>query len=280
MYTRGRAALLLASLAVLGLSGTAWADCGGCEGGMCPKAKAHMEMMAQPAADAGEADEATTPNADLKTVEPDKPAAVCKAVGAQTRAACEADGKACPKHKDCPMRKSAATGEGCPMAKDCPMHAGRAAGKACPKHANAGKTCPMCAAMGTHAHRTMRARKQVNAALAALEKGDRDAAAKALKKAQALLAPPAGTPAKDAMAAGKPVKATPAPAAPADGAVANARCPIMGGKLDRANVPGRLTVTFRGRKVGFCCGGCPAQWAQLSEAEKAKKLQTALPKTN
>jgi hypothetical protein len=64
--------------------------------------------------------------------------------------------------------------------------------------------------------------------------------------------------------------------APADGKIVNARCPIMGGKLDRENVPASLTRTFAGQKVGFCCGGCPAKWDKLSDEEKTAKLKAAM----
>lgn len=56
---------------------------------------------------------------------------------------------------------------------------------------------------------------------------------------------------------------------------ANTRCPIMGSKIDPDNVPDRLTRTFDGRKVAFCCGGCPAAWDKLSDEQKAAKLKTA-----
>ena len=64
--------------------------------------------------------------------------------------------------------------------------------------------------------------------------------------------------------------------APADGKVVNARCPIMGGKLDRDNVPASLTRTFNGQKVGFCCGGCPPKWDKLSDEQKAAKLKAVM----
>ena len=65
------------------------------------------------------------------------------------------------------------------------------------------------------------------------------------------------------------------PAGPAPQAAAgtvNDRCPIMGGKIDPANVPDALTREFKGQKVGFCCGGCPAAWDKLSDAQKQAKL--------
>ncbi len=57
------------------------------------------------------------------------------------------------------------------------------------------------------------------------------------------------------------------------GKIVNARCPIMGSKLDPNRVPEKLTRTYMGKKVGFCCGGCPAAWDKLSKEEQAKKLK-------
>jgi len=59
-----------------------------------------------------------------------------------------------------------------------------------------------------------------------------------------------------------------------DGGVVNTKCPIMGGKIDPAKVPAKLTRTFHGKKVGFCCGGCPVQWDKLADDAKAKKLHS------
>ena len=42
-------------------------------------------------------------------------------------------------------------------------------------------------------------------------------------------------------------------------AFANTVCPIMGSKIDPANVPANLIREFKGQKVAFCCGGCPSQ---------------------
>jgi hypothetical protein len=74
-------------------------------------------------------------------------------------------------------------------------------------------------------------------------------------------APPATT----ATSAGKP--------APAVAKVVNTKCPIMGGAVDPKTVADALTREFKGQKVGFCCGGCPAQWDKLSDAEKEAKLK-------
>jgi hypothetical protein len=71
-----------------------------------------------------------------------------------------------------------------------------------------------------------------------------------------------------------------APAKPtttmAAGEVVNGHCPILGSKLDRANVPAELTRMFQGKKVGFCCAGCPDQWDQLTDAQKTAKLAAAM----
>ena len=60
--------------------------------------------------------------------------------------------------------------------------------------------------------------------------------------------------------------------------VVNARCPIMGNKLDRDNVPENLTREWNGKKVGFCCAACPPKWDKLSDEEKQKKLDSAMDK--
>lgn len=54
----------------------------------------------------------------------------------------------------------------------------------------------------------------------------------------------------------------------------NDRCPIMGTKIDSDKVPPALIRTYSQGRVAFCCNGCPAQWARLTAAEKATRLQT------
>lgn len=61
-----------------------------------------------------------------------------------------------------------------------------------------------------------------------------------------------------------------------DSAVVNSNCPIMGSKIDPEEVPDNLTREFDGKKIGFCCGSCPAQWDELSEEEKRAKLDDVL----
>jgi len=59
--------------------------------------------------------------------------------------------------------------------------------------------------------------------------------------------------------------------------VVNDRCPMMGTKIDPEKVPANLTRTYKGQKVGFCCGGCPTAWDMLSDAEKDAKLAKVMP---
>jgi hypothetical protein len=47
---------------------------------------------------------------------------------------------------------------------------------------------------------------------------------------------------------------------------------MMGSKIDAANVPANLVREHRGRKVAFCCAGCPGAWDKLTDAEKDAKL--------
>ena len=46
----------------------------------------------------------------------------------------------------------------------------------------------------------------------------------------------------------------------------NTACPVSGMPVD----PDAPTVDYAGGKVGFCCGGCPARWEAMSEADKEK----------
>lgn len=51
---------------------------------------------------------------------------------------------------------------------------------------------------------------------------------------------------------------------------ANAFCPMKGLKVDPA-----LVREFEGRKVLFCCRGCPEAWDKLSDEEKRTRLDRA-----
>jgi predicted metal-binding membrane protein len=102
---------------------------------------------------------------------------------------------------------------------------------------------------------------RLDAAAKALEAGQHDQAIAELKAARALVAD-----AQKAIAG----------MLPKDQKVVNARCPIMGTKLDVEKVPAELTRMHKGQKVGFCCEGCPVAWDKLTDAEKDKKLQEAM----
>ena len=56
----------------------------------------------------------------------------------------------------------------------------------------------------------------------------------------------------------------------ADGGVVNSKCPIMPARDVSPDT--NLTREFKGKTVGFCCAGCPAEWDALSDEEKAAKL--------
>ena len=71
----------------------------------------------------------------------------------------------------------------------------------------------------------------------------------------------------------EPRKAGPTPTPAAAPVFANAHCPIMtGSAIDPAKVTADLTRTHKGKKVAFCCAGCPAAWDKLTDAEKDAKL--------
>jgi hypothetical protein len=53
---------------------------------------------------------------------------------------------------------------------------------------------------------------------------------------------------------------------------ANARCPIMGSPINPDKVAKNLIRDYKDQKVAFCCGGCPATWDKLTDAEKTAKL--------
>jgi len=71
--------------------------------------------------------------------------------------------------------------------------------------------------------------------------------------------------------AGAAPKGRPGPA----GVYANTVCPIMGSKINAKRVTPALVRTYKGHKVAFCCGGCPAAWDRLSDDQKAAKLANA-----
>ena len=54
---------------------------------------------------------------------------------------------------------------------------------------------------------------------------------------------------------------------------ANTKCPIMGSTINPSKVTEGLTRVYKGKKIAFCCGGCPGQWDKLTDAQKDAKLQ-------
>ncbi|MDY7011970.1 MAG: hypothetical protein SVV80_14665 [Planctomycetota bacterium] len=56
----------------------------------------------------------------------------------------------------------------------------------------------------------------------------------------------------------------------------NVRCPIMGTPIDPAKVPDNLTREYKGKKVAFCCAGCPVEWDKLTDAERDAKLAKSI----
>ena len=100
--------------------------------------------------------------------------------------------------------------------------------------------------------------KAIDKAVKAVEAGDKDTALAELAEAKKLVL--ACQKAKSEMCKGK---------------IVNARCPMMGTKLDPSKVTASLTRTHKGKKVGFCCGGCPIAWDKLSDQQKQEKLDKA-----
>ena len=104
--------------------------------------------------------------------------------------------------------------------------------------------------------------QSIEKAIKALEAGNKAAALKELRKAQKMLASiKKGT--------GKAVKSK----------FANVSCPIMAGsRINPDKVAKNLIRDYKGEKVAFCCGGCPAAWDKLDDAEKKAKLTKVKPK--
>ncbi len=121
----------------------------------------------------------------------------------------------------------------------------------------------------------------LDAAVQAVEAGDKEVALAELTKARTLLAalckgPGAGCGQCSDKAAAKQCGKCPAGkpcASPEETAkFLNTKCPIMGSPIDEAKVPARLTREHNGGKVAFCCGACPGAWDKLSDDQKAAKL--------
>ncbi len=103
--------------------------------------------------------------------------------------------------------------------------------------------------------------KSIDAAIKAVEAGHKEMALASLKEA------------RGHVAASRQAKSK------AD-QIVNARCPILGTKLVPDKVPANLTREYQGKKVGFCCAGCPEAWDKLSESEKLQKFHVSVATTN
>ena len=57
---------------------------------------------------------------------------------------------------------------------------------------------------------------------------------------------------------------------------ANDRCPIMGSPIMPDKIANDLIRDYKGRKIAFCCAGCPAQWDKLTDAGRDAKLAKVL----
>jgi hypothetical protein len=49
-------------------------------------------------------------------------------------------------------------------------------------------------------------------------------------------------------------------------------CPIMGSPIDISVIDESLTRDYTGRKIAFCCPGCPSVWDKLTEDQKQKNV--------
>jgi hypothetical protein len=49
-------------------------------------------------------------------------------------------------------------------------------------------------------------------------------------------------------------------------------CPIMGSAIDINKVDKDLIRDYKGRKIAFCCAGCPSAWDKLTEEQKQKNV--------
>jgi len=139
----------------------------------------------------------------------------------------------------------------------------------CPAKAAAkkGGGCPRCAMNKQQAPHMAELAAALKAAKAAADTGDTKIASAKITHAQGLLA-----------SMQQQVSRCPGCEAKKKAAaqVTNTRCPIMGRPVDPANVPANLTREHKGRRVGFCCSGCPAAWDKLTETQKESRLAAAI----
>jgi len=135
--------------------------------------------------------------------------------------------------------------------------------------------------MAEHKQLVEDAMKSLDEAEQAVKDGNHDAALAALAKAKASLTQAretmAGCPMCEKMGRMCPMcKVKSEVEKGQTKAVVNSTCPMMGTRLDKEKVPASLTREFQGQTVGFCCPNCPTTWDELTDAEKAEKLQGAM----
>ena len=58
----------------------------------------------------------------------------------------------------------------------------------------------------------------------------------------------------------------------------NATCPMMGSPIKANKVTDDLLRVYVGKRIAFCCDGCPEKWDGLSRAQKAAKFAESMSK--
>ncbi len=114
------------------------------------------------------------------------------------------------------------------------------------------------------------ANQHLDAAVKAIEAGEKEAALTHLRAARATFTDMSKTCQACTAHLGGGEKQT-----AADGAYANTHCPIMGGKIDPAKVAPNVTREWRGKRVAFCCSPCVGKWEKLTEEQKQAALAKA-----
>lgn len=156
----------------------------------------------------------------------------------------------CSKASNCPVSKAS-------TATACCEKAGTAACCAADK-VKAAKGKSSLTLQQIHARQLPDALTSIDAALKALETGDRAAAIRHLTTARFNIQ-------TAHVALAKHVGPT----------FVNAVCPLMGSPITPDKVTAGLTREYKGQKVAFCCAGCPKAWDKLTNAQKEEKLTKA-----
>lgn len=156
----------------------------------------------------------------------------------------------------------------CGKASSCPVSKASAATACCAKSgtveccaagkvkAAKGKLLPTLQQI--HARQLTGALTSIDAALKALETGDRVTAIRHLTAARLNIQ-------TAHLALAKHVGPT----------FANAVCPMMGSPIKSEKVTADLMREYKGQKVAFCCAGCPKAWDKLTNSQKEEKLTKA-----